>query len=156
MRTLSQALLRAIHAQETGEVILPLVKMSQENWDDPVFIVPNTEPVTHDGDEYLPLAFEIALPSEEEEGVPVFNWRADNTDRRMVQAIRSVTGLVQVRIAWVLASSPNQIEAGPYEVEMQAAEYDASEIRGTMSVDPILDMPFGYMTMSPKNAPALF
>lgn len=90
--TLSTQMLTAMHAQSTGEVILPLVKLTQDTWEEAICIVPNWEVVTHDGDDYQPLAFEIGLPDEEEEGVPVLNWTADNVDRRLVEALRVCRG----------------------------------------------------------------
>ncbi len=105
--TLSTQMLAAMHSEATGEVILPLVKLTQDGWDEAICIVPNWEPVTHQGDEYQPLAFEISLPDEEDGIVPVIEWRADNVDRRMVEALRLVRGIVQAEIVWVLASNPN-------------------------------------------------
>ncbi len=49
--TLSEQMLAAMHAQETGEVVLPLVTLSQAGWDEDIRIVPNTEPITHLGQE---------------------------------------------------------------------------------------------------------
>ena len=132
--TLSDQMLAAMHAQETGEVVLPLVTLSQAGWDEDIHIVPNTEPITHLGQEFSPLGFDVALPDEEAEGVPVINWVAYNTDRNLVLALRTVTGAVAARIIWVLADMPDEIQVGPLEVEMRAAEYDASAIRGTMGV----------------------
>lgn len=154
--TLSEQMRAAMHAQETAEVILPLVTLSQAGWDEDIRIVPNTQPITHQGDEFQPLGFDVALPDEEAEGVPVISWVADNTDRNLVLALRTVTGAVEARIVWVLADTPDNIEIGPMEVEMRAAEYDASTIRGTMGVEPILEKQFGHMILNPKNAPALF
>ena len=157
MRTsLSASMLEAMNAQETGEVILPLVKLTQDGWNEAIRIVPNLEQITHLGEVYDPLAFEITLPDEEEAGVPVVEWRADNTDRRMVEALRAVDGTVKAEIVLIRASDPDTIEVGPIEVEMRAARYDAREISGTMGVEPILERPFGHMILSPKNAPALF
>ena len=153
---LSDQMLVAMHAQETGEVVLPLVTLSQSGWDEDMRIVPNTEPITHLGQEFAPLGFDVALPDEEAEGVPVLRWVADNTDRNLVLALRSVTGAVEARIIWVLADMPDDIQIGPIEVEMRAAEYDASTIRGTMGVEPVLETQFGHMILNPNNAPALF
>jgi hypothetical protein len=154
--TLSTQMLVAAHAESTGEVVLPLVKLSQAGWDDAICIVPNWEPVTHQGDVYEPLAFQINLPDEEAEGVPVLNWVADNVDRRLVEVLRTVSGAVGAQIVWVLASSPDHIEVGPLDVEMRAAEYDAQQISGTLGVEPILETQFGHLIMNPKNTPALF
>ncbi|MGB0661332.1 MAG: DUF1833 family protein [Mangrovicoccus sp.] len=154
--TLSTQMLSAMHSEASGEVILPLVKLTQADWTNAICIVPNWQPVTHQAEEYQPLAFEIDMPDEEEGIVPVIEWRADNVDRRLVEALRQVRGIVQARIVWVLASSPEIIEIGPLNVELRAAQYNAQQISGTMGVEPILEMQFGHLVMNPKNAPALF
>lgn len=154
--TLSTQMLAAMHAQSTGEVILPVMRLTQAGWDDSIRIVPNTESVTHQGEEYSPLAFDIALPDEEADGVPVLQWAADNTDRRMVEALRLVRGAVKSQVSWIIASDPDHVQIGPLEVEMRAANYDANQISGTMTVEPVLEEQFGQMAMNPANAPALF
>lgn len=154
--TLSTQMLTAMHAEASGEVVLPLVKLTQDGWEDAICIVPNWETVIHQGETYQPLAFQIGLPDEEAEGVPVLNWVADNVDRRLVEALRTVKGAVEARIVWVLASSPDHVEVGPLNVEMRAAQYDAQQINGTLGVEPILETQFGHRFMNPKNAPALF
>lgn len=154
--TLSARMLEAMHAQSTGEVILTLVALSQDGWDDTLRLVANNEPITHLGHEYSPMAFEMSLPDEEDGTVPVLNWRADNTDRRLVEALRSVRGAVDARVVWILASDPDHIQIGPFDVEMTAANYDANEITGTLGIAPVLDLQFGHMTLNPATAPALF
>lgn len=154
--TLSTQMLSAMQSESCGEVVLPLVKLTQDGWDQNICVVPNWELVIHQGETYFPLAFQIGLPDEEAEGVPVLNWVADNVDRRLVEALRTVTGAVSARIVWVLASSPEHIEVGPLEMEMRAAQYNAQQISGTLGVEPILEAQFGHMVMSPQNTPALF
>ncbi|EBA18405.1 hypothetical protein RSK20926_11819 [Roseobacter sp. SK209-2-6] len=149
-------MLQAMHAQQTDEVILPLITLTQVGWEDELRFVPNTQPIQHNGDEFRPLAFDVGLPDEEAEGVPVINWVADNTDRRMVEALRQVRGTVQAHLVWIMASDPDVIQLGPMEVEMRAAEYDARAVRGTMGVEPILEQSFGQRVMNPANTPALF
>lgn len=154
--TLSDTMRRAMNAQETGAVILPLITMTQDHWADEIRLVPNTEPITRLGKVFEPLAFTVSLPDEEEEGVPVIQWTADNVDRRLVQALRSVRGVVKATIVWVLAETPDIDELLPLEVEMRAAEYDAMTISGTMGVEPILDMQFGHLVFNPANTPGIF
>lgn len=156
MRSLNAQLLTAIHAQETGEVLLPLVTLNEASLAAPIRIVPNYTPITHLGNDYLPLAFEVTLPDEEAEGVPVVQWTADNVDRRLVAALRQVSGVVSATIVWVLASDPDTVQIGPMDTEMRAAQYNARTINGTMGIEPILDAQFGSMEMNTKNAPGLF
>jgi hypothetical protein len=155
-RQFSPALTRAMNGEASGEAILPLVKLTQSGWQDSIRLVPNWEPITHVGEVYSPLAFEVSLPDEEEEGVPVIQWVADNVDLRLVEALRTVQGAVLARIVWVLASQPDVVELGPLDVTMRAAEFDALTVAGVMGVEPILEQPFGYLTMSPETCPALF
>lgn len=156
MRQLSQNFLRAIYAQQSDEVLLPLVKLSHPDWDDDVRIVPDWKPLTHQGEEYLPYAFELGLPDDDAEGIPVLQWVADNVGRELVAQLRTTRDKITARVVWVLASSPDYVEAGPFLVEMTAVEYDAQTLSGTMQIEPILDEPFGHMTMTPKTAPGLF
>lgn len=156
MRLLSPTFLRAIHGQESAEVLLPLVRLSHPSWDDDVRLVPDWQPLTHGGALYQPYPFEITLPDDDAEGLPVLRWAADNTSRELVMKLRAVTNKILARVVWVLASQPDFVEAGPFEVEMTAVEYDAQTLSGTMQVEPILDEPFGHLTMTPKTAPGLF
>lgn len=156
MRLLSPTFLRAIHAQDSEQVLLPLVRLSHPDWDDDVRLVPDWQPIMHQGAEYIPYAFEITLPDDDAEGLPVLRWVADNVSREIVMLMRGVTDKITARVVWVLASTPDFIEAGPFDVEMAAVEYDAQTLSGTMQIEPILDEPFGYLTMTPKTAPGLF
>lgn len=156
MRLLSPAFLRAIHGQESAEVLLPLVRLSHPSWADDVCLVPDWQPIMHQGQEYTPYAFEITLPDDDAEGLPVLRWVADNVGRDLVMLLRAVTDKISARVVWVLASQPDLVEAGPFEIEMTAVEYDAQTLSGTMQIEPILDEPFGYFAMAPKTTPGLF
>lgn len=156
MRLLSPTFLAAIHGAESAEVLLPLVKLSHPDWPEDIRIVPDWNAITHQSEQYTPYAFQITLPDDDEVGVPVLKWTADNVSREIVMLMRGVTDKITARVVWVLASQPDTIEAGPFDVEMTAVEYDAQTLSGTMQVEPILDGPFGHMTMTPKTAPGLF
>jgi hypothetical protein len=156
MRALSPVFLNAIHGQESGEVLLPLVKLSHASFAADIRIVPDWQEITHDSEVYSPLAFEISLPDDTDEGIPVLRWSADNVSQELIVEIRKVTGPISARVVWVLASQPDTIEAGPFDLSILAVEYDAFTIGGVMGVEPILDEQFGYLEFTPKNAPGLF
>ena len=154
--TLSANALAAMYAQETGEVFLPIVKLSHPSWPDDLRFVPDHQPVTHQLEVYEPFGFRVALPDDEDEGIPVIRWTADNVTSEIAAAFRATTGPISATVSWIMLSEPDIVQAGPFEVELNSADYDAFEIRGVMTVEPILDEPFGHMVMSPKNAPGLF
>lgn len=156
MRVLSPLFLQSIHGQESGEVFLPLVKLTHANFTSDLRWVPNWEDVTHNAEIYSPMAFQITLPDDADEGFPVLRWSIDNVSQEAIVELRSVTGPIDARIVWVLASQPDTVEVGPFDLQIRAAEYDLTTISGSMSIEPILEEQFGYLTMTPKNAPGLF
>lgn len=156
MRALSNTMLGAIHAPESGEVLLPLLRLSHPDWAAPLRIVPNGESVTHEGEVYLPWAFAVALPDDEDQGYPILRWQADGVQRDIIAQLRATTGVITARLVWVLASQPDTIEAGPITAQIRAAEYDATSIGGTMQGSPIYDRPFSRLTYTPNEVPQLF
>ena len=156
MRALSPVFLAALHGQESGEVLLPLVKLAHTSWPDSLRFVPDWQEITHGGEIYSLLSPEIALPDDEAEGLPVLRWQADAVSQELIQRLRQVTDPIAARVVWVLASQPDTVEAGPFELEIRAADYDATTVRGTMGVEPILDAPFSAKAMTPKTCPGLF
>jgi hypothetical protein len=153
---LSPVFLQAMHGQESAEVLLPLIKLSHASWANDIRMVPDWQELTHGGEVYSPFAFEVSLPDDEDEGIPVLRWSADNVSQELVVQVRKVTGPIAAQVVWVLASQPDSIEVGPFNLEIQAVEYDAEKISGTMGVEPVLEEQFGYLTMTPKMAPGLF
>lgn len=149
-------MLAAINAEASGEVLLPLMRFSHPDWDQDIRIVPDWRELTHQGEIYSPFSFEVTLPDDEDEGIPVLRWSADNVSQELIVEIRKVTGPISTRVVWVLASQPDTIEAGPFDLEVRAVEYTAETIGGTIGIEPVLEEQFGYLTMTPKNAPGLF
>jgi hypothetical protein len=154
--TLSNPLLRAMNMPETAEVFVPLVHLSHPDLSPDLYLVANGEAVVHGGQAYVPMGFELTLPDDVDAGIPVLKWQADAVNQQLVIALRSVTGSIDAVVKWVLVSSPDVVELGPYEVELRTAEYDAFTVGGPMTIAPILDEPFGYLTITPSTFPAEF
>lgn len=157
MRDLSLALRQAIHAQESAAVLLTLVELTHDDWDAPVRLVNDHAAIEHDGETYAPCAFAVTLPDDEEASLPVLRWAIDGVDRELVARMRSVTaGNVAMRVSWVLADTPDEVEVEFAALEVTAADYDSGTVRGVATVEPILDEPVSRMRMTPQNAPGLF
>lgn len=155
-RILSAPALASVNASSTDEVWLAMVRLDHPSWFEPVRLVRNTVQVEHQGETYIPFPFDVALPDEEAEQLAVVDWTALNASNELVELFRSISGPISGRIFLVLARTPDLIEVGPLELEMRAFEYDASTIRGTMVIEPILDAVFGSLSMDNVNAPGLF
>jgi hypothetical protein len=155
-RNLSSAAWASISAPETSEVWLAMVILSHPSFSDDIRLVRNTQPVTHNGNEFMPFPFDIALPDEEAEQLSVVNWSASNVSKELLDEFRAISGPIEGQIFWVLASNPDLIEVGPLELQIRSFSYNAETISGTMVVQPILEAVFGSRLMDTANAPGLF
>lgn len=158
-RILSQQLKETITAQSTDRAFIALVEMRHTSWPTPVRYAGDTVDYIHGGNTYNSFPFFLMLPDDEDEGFPVLKWTADNVTNEIATAFRSVagaTGKVYATVFWVLDNDPDTVQAGPFEVEISGVTYDEKTISGTMTIEPVLDDQFGYMEMTPKNAPGLF
>lgn len=156
VRPVSQNLLEAFYAQESSQLLVILMQMSYEDWESDVFIVRDSKPLTSGGIPHVAFPFQVSLPDDTDEGMPVLKFRAQNVSREIIGKFRSVVGDVNCTVTWVLRSTPDVVEAGPFEVVLRGIEYDAQTINGVLALDPILEEPFGYLRMTPGNTPAIF
>lgn len=155
-RTLSQAARRAINAQETEQVFLLLLTLDHEELAEPIRVVNNTENVTSRGALYVAYPFEIALPGEDPESVARVTLRIDNVDRQIVQSLRTVQAPLSTALEVVLAASPDTVEAGPFNMTLVAAEYDALVVTGELAFEDVLNEPFPGHSYIPSEYPGLF
>jgi hypothetical protein len=155
-RTLSVPALRAITAQETGEVFLILITITHDDLADPLYFVNNTENITSRGHEFLGWPFEIALPDEREDALPTVQLRIDNVDRRILEGIRGLPTAPTVLLEIVLASAPDVVEAGPINFTLRGVEYDALVITGTLAPEDVLNEPAMQYSFTPALFPGLF
>ena len=63
MREVSDTALRAMLAQETAEVFVPLLRIEHDSLSEPIRLAYNTESVTRTDGEYKPYPFKINLPA---------------------------------------------------------------------------------------------
>lgn len=155
-RVLSGNALASMHASETSEVWLAMVELDHRDWPTPIRLVRNTETIISNGDTYLPFPFDVSLPDEEAEQTAVVNWVALNASNELIEELRAVTGPIDGRVFWVLASDPDVVELGPLDLQIRVFEYDSEKIKGTMVIEPILDAVFGSLSMDGVNTPGLF
>ena len=156
MRITSPGFTSAVNAQESDKVLLPLLSLSHATWPDPLRFVRDLNSLVHQGQTYLPAAFDLVLPDDIEEGTPVMQLSIDNVDQRIVKILRSASGKIGVDVRYVLADTPDFIEVGPFDMEMPQVEYNAETITAALIVEPILEEQAGYMMMTPATTPGLF
>lgn len=146
----------AQNAQETGELAVKLITVTHSSLATPQRFVADREAIVHGGNTYQPLAFDLQFPDEEDEGIPVFRWVADNVDQTFARLLRSIGSVLDVEVREVLRATPDVVERGPFDVQLFQAEYDALTAGGTLGLDPVLDEPFSRLTITPSTYPAEF
>lgn len=153
---LTTEMIEAMMAAETSEVMLTFCTFDHPSWGAPIRLVDYNVAVTSNTFQYTPFPFKIQLPNDEDQGFPVLRFQADNVDQIIIQEFRATTGAVQADVFWALLSDPDVAQAGPFSVEIQGFNYNKQTIEGIMTIEPVLDEPFGVLVMNPSNAPGLF
>lgn len=154
--TISAVARRAMYLPETAEVFLPLLKIESDELADPLYFVSNDVDITSSGQAYQSYPFNITLPPQDEETTTGTKIRIDNTDLAIMSAIRSISGKPQITLSIVLASSPDVLERGPMQFDLESVDYDAASIDGNLLFDSILDEPSPAFAFTPQYFPALF
>jgi hypothetical protein len=156
-RTVSSVALQAMLSRETAEVFLIAMRIAHADFGT-LRIVNNTESVVRTDGTYVPFPFSITLPAETDEQVPQVTVVFDNIDETIVDAIRTVTGArPTVSFDVILASSPNTVEAGPFNFSIMSAQYDVKQVTCTLGFEEdILNQQAPRGNYSPSNSPGLF
>lgn len=154
MRTLSNAAIAAMNAPQSGEVWLVLLTISNPSIET-IRVVNNNEDIVSRGNTYLAFPFEIELPGQDPDSPSSARLRIDNVDKRIVEAVRSISTPPIITIEVVLASQPDTVEIGYTDLTLRAVEYDVNSVRGELTFESIFSEPV-TLTMTPNRFPGLF
>lgn len=167
-RALSSAAWESIAGQETDKVWAILLTIEHDDLDAPIRVTDDPKEriqVTDDevvygltsrGEDYIALPFSIALPEDTDEEVPSVQLRIDNIDRRIVDAVRSISSPPTVTLEVVLSDSPDTVEYGPVELTLTNCTFDAFEVKGQLQQEDLLNDRYPSTQYLPSNYPALF
>lgn len=145
----------AAYAPETGEAPLALLTIDHPELTTPIRLSSDAVNTLSRGDTYIALPFRAVLPNDNEEATRS-RLEIDNIDRQIVEALRSISSPPKVTMEIVLASTPDVVEAGPFDFELQEARYDVLVVSGDLAFEPILDLSVPGDVMSPGLFPGLF
>lgn len=155
MRTVSPTALQAMLAQETAEVFLVFLQISHSAFGT-LRLVHNTQSVTRADGTYDPYPMRILLPDQRSDQIPEVQIIVDNVDRMVLEKIRTLDGIPSVTMDVALASSPDTLEAGPFNFSLLNVTYDALAITGKLGYeDDLLNQPVPSTIYTPTNSPGL-
>lgn len=148
--------MRAMFAQQTAEVLLVALTITHPDITT-LRLVNNTQPVVRAAGTYQPYPMQLSLPAQRDDQLPQVDIVIDNVDREVLRQIRTVSGVPQVTMEVILASSPDTVEAGPFDFALKQVNYDVLAITGTLGYeDDILNQRVPAMDYTPTNSPGLF
>ena len=158
MRNVSARAMRAMMAQETDEVFLFCITITHSSFAAPYYLVNDQVQLVRAAATFVPCAFSISLPNEQEDQLPQLQWSIDNIDRSILQSIRAIpSGKPTVKMEVVLASTPDVVEAGPFVFSGLSVDYDSGTINGTIGFeDDVLNNAYPGDSYTPTNSPGLF
>lgn len=156
-RVVSPTALQAMLSRETAEVFLVCMRIMHSSFPATIRIVNNTEEVVRTDGIYQPFPFALILPSDTEDEVPSVSVQFDNIDSMITDAIRTILGRPSVAFEVVLASSPNTIEAGPYNFVIVDVQYNDKTVNCTLGFEEdILNQAVPKGVYTPSNSKGLF
>lgn len=155
-RSLSATAKAAIYAAQTEQVFLLLLEISHASLSPTLRFVDNLQDVVSGGNTYTAFPFQLSLPDDQDDQLARVTLSIDNVDRQIVQAIRSLTSPPTIALKIVLASSPNTVEAGPFDFTLRETEYDALVVSGTLAFEDFLNEPYPVGSFTPNFFPGLF
>ena len=156
-RSLAPTSLRALLAQETGEVMVMLATLAHPNWLNPVYVCSDILPVISNGRYFIGWRFDIQFPSDNTGELPRAQAVIDNVDPIIGQQIQAIAGLspIQVTIEIIRHATPDVIEVAYENLKLRGVKVDDTSITGTLTYEDILNEPL-TATISPSTVPGVF
>ena len=153
-RSLTTGARASIFAEQTGEVWLALLTISGTGMTT-IRVVNNNEDIVSRGNTFQWLPFDIVLPPEEADSVPKAVLRIDHVDKRVVEAVRSITVPPTVMIEVIMASDPEHPELTLDNLILRNVQFEGGYVTGELLYESIYTEPLTY-TMTPSRFPGLF
>jgi len=158
-RPLTAAAVQSAFAQSTDKAWLILVEL--ESTDGAAFpfhkyYVNDWQNIESGGQTYEWWPFRVTLLSDVPGEIPDLRLQIDNVHQDLISILRRQDRPVMATISVILHDSPNDIQWGPQELEIQTVPYDVGFIEAVLSVEPIHQEGFPGYAMSPMYLPAIF
>lgn len=153
-RALSLVATASLVEEATDEVWLVLMEITHADMADTIRVVNNTEAIVSDGETYVGLPFAIEFPDEGDRPGEA-RISIDNVDRRIVEAVRSITTPPTVKLQVILASQPDTIEFELDGLKLRDVTYDAAQVQGYLRFEDLSVEPVAAL-ITPERFPGLF
>lgn len=147
--------MRAINAQNTGEVILVLLELNHSSLEGPLYFVNDLVPLESNGIQYVSWPFDLPLPELGGDDLPSLTLTIDNVDQMIWNSLKSITTPIDATLRWVLRSTPDLWE-GQLSFRMRSVEVGLTTITGSLNLEDLLNEPYPPESYTPSTYPGLF
>ena len=150
----------AITAPNTDAVFLVLLSIDHDDLAAPIYCVNNNQAVTSTipggSTLFLATAFNFVLGRNADGEVNNAQLTIDNVDRRIVQAVRTISSPATVTAWIIMASDPNTIVQGPWNFELLNVTYNSYNVSGDLVFKAYLEEIAGTVFFPPNTFPGLY
>lgn len=146
----------SLYRAETEEVFLVLLTIDHEALPFPIRLCNDNQDTISRGNTFIAFRFEIQLPSSEADSPPRARIRVDNVDKRIVDAVRSVTSAPTVVMEIIRAATPDIIEVSLPGFQLTNVAYNALVVTGDLGLENLLLEPYPGAIFDPGRFPGLF
>ena len=155
-RPVSNKLRKAVYASACDEAFIILLTINEDSLSAPIRVCSDNAEVVSQGETYLNFPFSVALPDDQDDAITSSRLIIDNTDQRIMAAIRSITSPPTIDMSVVLSSDPDEIEIGPISFTLRKVDYSLETIEGDIKGPDVLNESFPSQSFTPSLYPSLF
>ena len=148
---------KTVNAVSAGEFPLVLLEIDRDDLVTPIRVVNDATDITHNGNVFTGLPFEISLPDDPEQGMPQAELSIVNVGRVLSDFIENAdwTKETTAKLIQVMRSSPNVAEWSITMI-MSDIQMNSMSITAKLGFEDLLGSPAVTLKFSPTVAPGLF
>jgi hypothetical protein len=154
--TLTDTFKQSAFLEETDEVYLVLLTITQADLAAPLRVVNNTVDIVSNSNTFSGFPFRAKLPDMREDAAPRAQIEIDNTSQEIAQAIRLMTTAATILIQVIRAEAPDTIEKSYATFNLRNVTWDVSRVTGDLILEEVETEPFPAGDFNPAEFPALF
>jgi hypothetical protein len=145
------------HIQELSSPVAWLFLLTiQTPNNPPLYLVNNNEEFISNGITYLPYPFQLVLPEDTGDKLPMVSLTISNIDGAIIEAIRGFDQAPQITVQLVSSAYPDLVEKKLDYLKLRDVSYDAMTITGNLETINILTRRFPNGSYEPVQFPSLF
>ena len=149
-------MLDSVFAAETDDVFLVLLTLEHPDLTDSIRLVHNKEDIESRSNTYTRFAFRPKFPDNVEGRAPTAQVEMDNVSLEIIREIRQIDTAPTVKLEIIRAADPDVVEMEWPEFYLRNIQWDVATIRGTLTLDNVVQEPFPAIAFTPAYFPGLF